>query len=60
MNLIFTNTETTNLSVVDGNHRSEIRIAKFTRVKPFNFHQFRKQNRLSKLSNIKLASFFNP
>jgi len=33
-------------------------IAKFTRVKPSDFKQFRQQNKISKLSNIKLDSFF--
>ena len=33
-------------------------IAKFNRVKPSDFKQFRQQNRISKLSNIKLDSFF--
>ena len=53
MTLIFTNTDTTQLPKVSINYR-----AKFTRVKSSNFHQFRKQNRFSKISSIKLSSFF--
>ena len=55
MNLIYSNTNTSRPYLT-----KEIvtQIAKFTRVKPSDFKQFRQQNRISKLSNIKLDSFF--
>ena len=56
MTLIFSNTNTSRSYLT-----CEIvtQIAKFNRVKPSNYHQFNKTNR-KVLSNIKLASFFNP
>lgn len=57
MTLIFTNTNTSRAYLTQD---IVTNIAKFTRVKSPNFHQFRKQNRFSKLSSIKLASFFKP
>ena len=55
MNLIYSNTNTSRPYLT-----KEIvtNIAKFNRVKPSDFKQFRQQNRISKLSNIKLDSFF--
>ncbi len=55
MTLIYSNTNTSRPYLT-----KEIvtQIAKFTRVKPSDFKQFRQQNRISKLSNIKLDSFF--
>ena len=55
MTLIYSNTNTSRpyltKEIVTQN-------AKFTRVKPSDFKQFRQQNKISKLSNIKLDSFF--
>ena len=55
MTLIYSNTNTSRPYLT-----KEIvtNIAKFNRVKPSDFKQFRQQNRISKLSNIKLDSFF--
>ena len=55
MTLIYSNTNTSRPYLT-----KEIvtQIAKFTRVKPSDFKQFRQQNRISKLSKIKLDSFF--
>ena len=56
MTLIFSNTNTSRSYLT-----CEIvtQIAKFNRVKPSNYHQFNKTNH-KVISNIKLASFFNP
>jgi len=56
MTLIYSNTNTSRTYLT-----KEIvtQIAQFNRVKPSNYHQFNKTNR-KVLSNIKLASFFNP
>ena len=55
MTLIYSNTNTSRPYLT-----KEIvtQIAKFTRVKPSDFKQFRQQNRISKLRNIELDSFF--
>ena len=56
MTLIFSNTNTSRSYLTCD---IVTQIAKFNRVKPSNYHQFNKTNR-KVLSNIKLASFFNP
>ena len=56
MTLIFSNTNTSRSYLTCD---IVTQIAKFNRVKPSDYHQFNKTNR-KVLSNIKLASFFNP
>ena len=55
MTLIYSNTNTSRPYLTK---EIDTNIAKFNRVKPSDFKQFRQQNRISKLSNIKLDSFF--
>ena len=56
MTLIFSNTNTSRTYLTCD---IVTQIAEFNRVKPSNYHQFNKTNR-KVISNIKLASFFNP
>ena len=56
MTLIYSNTNTSR-NYLTCNIVTQI--AQFNRVKPSDYHQFNKTNR-KVLSNIKLASFFNP
>ena len=56
MTLIFSNTNTSRSYLTCD---IVTQIAQFNRVKPSDYHQFNKTNR-KVLSNIKLASFFNP
>ena len=56
MTLIFSNTNTSREYLTCD---IVTQIAQFNRVKPSDYHQFNKTNR-KVLSNIKLASFFNP
>ncbi len=56
MTLIFSNTNTSRSYLTCDIVKQ---IAQFNRVKPSDYHQFNKTNR-KVLSNIKLASFFNP
>ncbi len=56
MTLIFSNTNTSRSYLTCD---IVTQIAQFNRVKPSDFKQFNKTNR-KVLSNIRLASFFNP
>ena len=56
MTLIFSNTNTSRSYLTCDIVKQ---IAQFNRVKPSDYHQFNKTNR-KVISNIKLASFFNP
>ena len=56
MTLIFSNTNTSRSYLTCD---IVTQIAQFNRVKPSDYHQFNKTNR-KVLSNIRLASFFNP
>ena len=56
MTLIFSNTNTSREYLTCD---IVTQIAQFNRVKPSDYHQFNKTNRMV-LSNIRLASFFNP
>ena len=56
MTLIFSNTNTSREYLTCD---IVTQIAQFNRVKPSDYHQFNKTNR-KVLSNIRLASFFNP
>ena len=56
MTLIFSNTNTSRSYLTCDIVKQ---IAQFNRVKPSDYHQFNKTNR-KVLSNIRLASFFNP